>query len=86
MLPLHNQNNYEWLAGLGMGYRFKNLGIFIDGRYTKTFNNITNTANRYANSVLVNNYYYVANSVKLNKYEIGLSLCYTLKSSIKKIK
>lgn len=85
MLPQRNKNNFEWLVGAGIGYRFKNLGIFIDARYTQTVNSITSPSKRYSNATLVNNYFYVDNSIKLYKYEIGLSLSYTLKNSIKKI-
>lgn len=86
MLSQRNKNTFEWLIGGGIGYRFKNLGIFIDARYSRTFNTITNSAQRYNNTLLVNNYYYVDNGIKLNKYEIGLSLSYTLINSIKKVK
>lgn len=86
MLSLRNKNSYEWLAGLGIGFKFRSLGIFLDTRYTGGLNSITNTAKRYDNNLFVNDYYYVDNVVKMNKYEIGLSLSYTLKNVIKKVR
>ncbi|MFY9309278.1 MAG: hypothetical protein WAQ28_09560 [Bacteroidia bacterium] len=86
VLSMRNRNSYEWLAGLGVGFKFRGLGIFIDARYTGGLNSITNPATRYTNSPFVNNYYYVDNSVKMNKYEVGLSLSYTLKNVIKKVR
>lgn len=86
MISQRNKNSYEWLAGLGIGFKFRGLGIFLDARYTGGLNSITNPAKRYDNNIFVNDYYYVDNIVKMNKYEIGLSLSYTLKNVIKKVR
>jgi hypothetical protein len=86
MLSQRNRNSYECIAGLGVGYRFKNIAIYIDARYTAGINSLTNSTKRYQNSTLINDYFYVDNSVRLNKYEIGLSLAYTFKNVIKKVR
>ncbi len=83
---MRSKNTYEWLAGAGIGGKFKRLGIFIDARYTGGINSLTKADKRFNNEVLTNNYYYIDNSIKLNKYEIGISLSYTLKTLIKKVR
>ncbi len=86
MLKMRNENNYEWIAGAGIGYKFKNLGLFIDARYCGGLMSLTNTSNRFENTALTNNYFYIDNAIKLNKFEIGISISYTLINSIKKIR
>ncbi len=86
VLDLRNKNNYEWLAGIGIGFKLKNLGIFLDARYCGGLNSITNSAARFNNNVLINDYFYIDNSVKLNKFEFGISLSYTLKNLVRKVR
>lgn len=86
MLMMRNKNNYEWLAGLGIGFKFKNLGIFLDARYCGGLNSLTNSANRFGKQVLTNDYFYIDNSVKLNKVEFGISISYVLKNLIRKVR
>ena len=86
MLSMRNQNSFEWIVGAGIGYKFKNLGIFLDAKYCGGLNSITNSAKRFGNTGLTNDYFYIDNSVKLNNYEIGISISYTLKNLIKKVR
>lgn len=86
VLSQRNKNTFEWLAGTGIGFRFRGLGIFLDARYTGGINSFTNPSKRYDNDIFINNYFYVDNSVRINKFEIGLSLSYTLKNAIKKVR
>src|ERR1035437_284793 len=86
MLSMRNQNSFEWIAGAGFGYKFKNLGIFLDATYCGGLNSITNSAKRFNNTGLTNDYFYIDNSVKLNNYEIGISISYTIKNLIKKVR
>lgn len=86
VLNMRNKNNFEWLAGAGIGFKFKNLGIFIDARYCGGLNSLTNSSKRFDNTALTNNYFYIDNSVKLNKYELGISISYTLKNLIRKVR
>lgn len=86
VLDMRNINNYEWLAGAGIGFKFKNLGIYLDARYCGGLNSLTNSANRFSNKVLTNDYFYIDNSIKLNKVEFGISLSYTLKNLIRKVR
>lgn len=80
---MRNSLAYEWIAGTGIGYRFKNLSVYFDFRYYGGINSLTKPSNRFQNSTpLITRFYYIDNSVKLNKYELGLSFSYTLKSKI----
>jgi hypothetical protein len=81
---MRNLNLFEWIAGIGIGYKVKNLRLFIDVRYYGGLNSLTNAADRYKNSLLINTFYYIDNSVKLNQFEIGASASFTLFNSIKK--
>lgn len=84
MISMRKQNSFLWLVGAGVGFRFKNFGLFIDGRYYGGINNLTKTSNRFSNSSLINDYFYIDNGVKLNKFEAGISICYTIKNLVKK--
>jgi hypothetical protein len=86
MLGMRNVNTFEWLAGAGIGYKIKNLRLFLDARYYGGLNSFTNPSKRSANSSLTNDFYYVDNSVKLNQFEIGASVSYTLINSVKRVK
>jgi len=86
MLEMRNRSTFEWIAGVGIGYRMKNLRLFLDARYSHGLKSITNKNNRLNNSVLINDYFYVDNSVKLNQFELGASISYTLKHSVKRIR
>lgn len=86
MLDMRNRSTFEWIAGVGVGYKMKNLRLFLDARYYHGMKSITNTDNRLNNSTLINDYFYVDNSVKLNQFEIGASISYTLKNSVKRIR
>lgn len=86
VLNMRNINNYEWLGGAGIGYKFKNLRINLDFRFYRGLNSLTKSKARFNNETLINDYFYIDNSVKFNKYEIGVSISYVLKNSIKKVK
>lgn len=86
MIEMRNKNTFEWLAGAGIGYKLKNLRLFIDMRYYRGFNSFTNPEKGLDNTLLVNEFFYVDNSVRLKQFEIGASASYTLFNSVKKIR
>jgi hypothetical protein len=86
MMEMRNKSTFEWLAGTGIGYKLKNLRLFLDVRYYGGLNSFTNAAKRLSNTTLINDYFYVDNSVKLNQFEIGASISYTLINSVKRTK
>jgi hypothetical protein len=85
MLEMRNRNTFEWVAGAGIGYKVKNLRLFIDIRYYGGMNSFTNPNKGLKNSMLINDYFYIDNSVKLNQFEIGASVSYTFINSVKRI-
>ncbi len=86
MIEMRNRNTFEWLAGAGIGYKLKNLRLFIDIRYYGGFNSFTNPEKGLDNNMLVNDYFYVDNAVRLKQFEIGASASYTLFNSVKRIR
>jgi hypothetical protein len=85
MMPMRNKNTFEWLIGAGIGYKIKNLRFFGDIRYYRGINSITDPAHRLDNRILSEEFLYVDNEVKLNKFEIGVSISYTFINSVKRI-
>jgi hypothetical protein len=86
VLDMRNRHNIEWLAGAGVGYKIKNLRMFADMRYYGGITSLTNPSRRFENETLINEYSYIDNSVKMNKFEVGVSIAYTFKNSVKKIR
>lgn len=86
MLEARNRNTFEWIAGAGVGYKLKNLRLFIDARYYSGINSITNPEKGLNNSMLTNDYLYFDNEVRFNQFELGASVSYTLKNSVKRIR
>jgi hypothetical protein len=84
MLEMRNRNTFEWIAGVGVGYKMKNLRLFLDVRCYGGINSITNASKRLSNTMLVEDFFYVDNSVRLNQFEIGASISYTLKNSVRR--
>lgn len=85
VLAMRKRISYEWIAGTGIGYRFRNFSMSADFRYYGGFGSFTKPADRFNSATpLIDTYYYIDSAVKLNKYEIGISLSYTLKSAITK--
>jgi hypothetical protein len=81
-----NKNNFQWLIGCNIGYKFNNLRIFLDLRYFAGLTNLVNPSVP-PNQLLADYYYYVDKGFKFSKaVEIGASAIYVIKSSIKKKK
>ncbi len=86
VLSMRNKNNFEAIGEIAFGYKLRNLKIFLYYRYIKGLNSLTNPEHRFDNPLLLNTYSYIDNSIKLNKYELGATISYVLKNSIKKMK
>jgi hypothetical protein len=86
MLDARNRNTFEWIVGAGVGYKLKNLRLFIDTRLYSGINSITNPEKGLVNTKLINDYSYIDNPVRLNQFEIGASLSYTFINSVKRIR
>jgi hypothetical protein len=86
MLEARNRHTFEWIAGAGVGYKLKNLRLFIDVRYYGGMNSITDPEKGLNNSMLTYDYFYFDNEVRFNQFELGASVSYTLINSVKKIR
>jgi len=86
VLPMRNKNSFEAIGEIAVGYKLRNLKIFLYYRYFKGLTSLTNSAHRFDNPELLNTYSYIDNSIILNKYELGATISYVLKTSIKKSK
>jgi hypothetical protein len=86
MLGMRTKSTYNWIAGAGVGYRLKNLRLFFDVRYYGGVKSLTNPARRSDNPTLLNDFFYVDNSVKMNQFEVGVSISYTLLNSVNRKK
>jgi Outer membrane protein beta-barrel domain len=84
MLPYRNRNTFEWIAGTGFGYKYRNLRMFFDARYYGGLNSITNPEKGIGDGTLVNDFFYIDNTVRLTQFELGVSISYTLFNSVKK--
>jgi hypothetical protein len=78
VMGMRNVNNFEWICGLGIGYKIKGWNFNIDLRYSGGLNSFTNKDKRLSNDTLITKYYYVDNSVRINMFEIGISVSYNL--------
>jgi hypothetical protein len=86
VLPMRNQNTFEWLWGAGLGYKIKNLRIFLDYRYYGGINSFTNENQRTAVTLLSSGYGYIDSKTVMGKSEMGASISLTFKNSVSKRK
>jgi hypothetical protein len=84
MLGMRSSNNFEWIAGVGIGYKLKNLRLFADIRYYGGLNSITDPEAIQINNTLSNDYLYIDNYIRFNQFELGASFSYTLFNSVKR--
>lgn len=84
ILGLRNRHTFEWIAGAGIGYKIKNLRLFLDARFYVGINSFTNPEEGFNNNVLIHDFFYIDNSVKLNQFELGASVSYTFINSVKR--
>jgi tetratricopeptide (TPR) repeat protein len=86
VLPIKHKLNWQWNAGIGIGYTIKNLRFFIDTRYLGLMGSITAPENSDRIPELKNDYFYIENEMKLNQFEVGATISYTLFNSVKRIR
>jgi len=83
-LSMRNRNLFEIIEGAGLGYQFRNLRIFLDVRFYQGLNSLTKASARYDNPILIKDYYYIDNTIKIHQFEFGATITYTLLNSEKK--
>ncbi|HBH82436.1 MAG: hypothetical protein A2X05_06765 [Bacteroidetes bacterium GWE2_41_25] len=85
-LPIKNTTVGQWNTGVGIGYKLKNLRFFIDARYIGSFSSFTSPENSDNIPVLRDDYFYIDQKMKINQFEIGATISYTLINSVKRIR
>ena len=77
-----DNSNYGFIAGLGMNFNLKRLGINVDIRYKQALNNINNKDNRFINNgfneVFVYGFYDALDDIKLREVELSVGIVYHL--------
>lgn len=84
VLSMRNRHNFEWVAGAGLGYKIRNVRLFFDIRYYRGITSLTDPAHRDENELLRDEYHYVDQPLKMNKFETGVSIAYTFINSVKR--
>jgi hypothetical protein len=86
VMSIRTKNSFEAIGEIGIGYKIRGFRIFTFARYFKGLNILNSPTHRFDNTLLINKYSYIDNSFVLNKYELGASVSFVLKSSVKKRK
>jgi tetratricopeptide (TPR) repeat protein len=85
VLPLKNKVIPQWNAGFGVGYKIKNFRFVLDARYLSLLGSINNPENSDAVPKLKNDYFYIDQEMKINQFEVGATISYTLFNSVKRM-
>lgn len=86
VLEMRNKITGQWNAGAGIGYKLKNLRMFLDVRYLGGIGSITAPEKAYLIPTLTDDYFFIDNEMKINQFEVGATISYTLFNSVKRIK
>jgi len=84
-LDMKNRATTQWNAGIGIGYKVKNLGLFLDARYLGEIGSFTAPEKSDLFPELKNDYFYIDQKMKLTQFELGATISYTLFNSVKRI-
>ncbi len=86
LLSMKNRATGQWNAGIGIGYKLKNLRLFLDARYLGCLGSFTAPEKSDLFPELKNDYFYIDQSMKINQFEVGATISYTLINSVKRKK
>ena len=86
VLDMRNKITGQWNAGIGIGYKLKNLRMFLDVRYLGGIASFTAPEKSDLFPELKNDYFYIDNEMKINQFEVGATISYTLFNSVKRIR
>jgi len=85
-LDMKNRATGQWNAGIGVGYKVKNLRLFLDARYLGEIGSFTDPEKSDMFPELKNDFFYIDQKMKLNQFEMGATISYTLFNSVKRIR
>jgi tetratricopeptide (TPR) repeat protein len=86
MLPIKNKITGQWNVGAGFGYTIKNLRLFLDARYLSGTGSVTAPEKSDLIPELKNDFFYIDQEMKINQFEVGATISYTLFNSVKRKK
>lgn len=86
LLSMKNRLTGQWNAGVGFGYKLKNLRLFLDARYLGGMSSITAPEKSDLFPELKNDYFYIDQEMKINQFELGATISYTFINSVKRKK
>jgi hypothetical protein len=86
MKDMRNRITGHWNTGIGIGYRLRNLRMFIDTRYLGGIGSFTAPEKSDLMPALKNDFFYIDNEMKINQFEVGATISYTLFNSVKRIR
>jgi len=84
-LDMKNRATAQWNAGIGVGYKVKNLRLFFDARYLGEIGSFTAPEKSDMFPELKNDFFYIDQKMKINQFEMGVTISYTLFNSVKRI-
>ena len=85
LLSMKNRLTGQWTAGVGFGYKLKNLRLFLDARYLGCTGSFTAPEKSDLFPELKNDFFYIDQEMKINQFELGATISYTLFNSVKRI-
>jgi hypothetical protein len=85
LLPMKNRLTGQWNAGIGIGYKLKNLRMFLDARYLGCTGSFNAPEKSDLFPELKNDYFYIDQEMKINQFEVGATISYTLFNSVKRL-
>ncbi len=86
VLPIKHQVTWQWNAGAGIGYSLKNLRFFVDVRYLGGVGSMSAPENSDLLPILRDEYFYIDQEMKINQFEVGVTISYTLLNSVKRMR
>lgn len=84
--PIKNKLTWQWNAGAGIGYSVKNLRFFLDARYLGGVGSLSAPEKSDLLPVLKEDFFYIDQEMKINQFEVGATISYTLFNSVKRKK
>jgi hypothetical protein len=84
LLAMKNRLTSQWNAGIGIGYKLKNLRMFLDARYLGCTGSFTAPEKSDLFPELKNDFFYIDQEMHINQFEVGATISYTLFNSVKR--
>ncbi|MBL0047414.1 MAG: hypothetical protein IPP32_04855 [Bacteroidetes bacterium] len=80
---MRNKKIYGISAAVGSSLTIKQVVVSLEVKYLYATTHLTNSENKYENTELIYNYYYVDNDVTYSRIDVSLSLAFILHYNVK---